>query len=89
MDLGLQPEGFLFINQWVKNTKRHGISQATLKYVRLDQPVRKKTGRLNAPNIVPLLGSIGLLLALIIPGIGAYRRRQKTDHRNRIIIKTL
>ncbi|KEQ17639.1 ABC transporter substrate-binding protein [Endozoicomonas numazuensis] len=75
---GFNQKDYYLSNHWVFNTKRHGISQGTLKYVRLDEQIRaEKQVAWNSPNVIPLLGSIGLLLALIIPGIGAYRRRQK------------
>ena len=75
---GFNRKDYYLANHWVKNTKRHGISQGTLKYVRLDQTVRaEKQVAWNAPNVVPLFAAIGLLIALVVPGVNFYRRRQK------------
>ncbi|MGY0216735.1 ABC transporter substrate-binding protein [Endozoicomonadaceae bacterium StTr2] len=75
---GFNRKDYYLANNWVKNTKRHGISQGTLKYVRLDQEARAhQQVAWNSPNVLPLFGATGLLLAIVLPGISFYRRRQK------------
>ncbi|WP_257284374.1 ABC transporter substrate-binding protein [Endozoicomonas sp. SESOKO1] len=75
---GFNNKEYYLSNQWVYNTKRHGISQGTLKYVRVDPALREqKQKEWNQPIVWPLMASIGLLFLLIVPGVRAYRRRQK------------
>ncbi len=75
---GFNNKDYFLANEWVYNTKRHGINQGTLKYVRIDPALRKqKQNEWNHPIVWPLIGSIVLLLLLIVPGVRAYRRRQK------------
>ena len=75
---GFNNKEYYLSNQWVYNTKRHGISQATLKYLRVDPDLRaQKQKAWNQPVIWPMFAGIGLLLMILIPGIRAYRQRQK------------
>ncbi len=75
---GTYPKEYYLNNQWVYNTKRHGISAATLKYIRIDNELRaEKQKEWNKPNIIPLMAGIGGFIVLFIPAITAYRRRQK------------
>ena len=78
------PRDIYLNNSWVYNTKRHGISKATLKYLRIDDVKRQKMRKLwNQPVTWPLYVGALLLLALVLPGIIAYRRRQNATARNR------
>ena len=75
---GTYPKEYYLNNQWVYNTKRHGISKATLKYLRIDDQLRvEKQKEWNKPNIIPLMAGISGFIVLLIPAIMAYRRRQK------------
>lgn len=75
---GEYPKEYYLNNQWVSNTKRHGISKATLKYLKIDSEVRKqKQTEWNQPNLVPLVAGVGIFVALFVPAIRAYRRRQR------------
>ena len=75
---GQYPNEYYLNNQWVTNTKRHGITKATLKYLNIDPQLRKeKQVEWNKPNLVPLVAGTGLFFILFIPAIRAYRRRQK------------
>ncbi len=77
------PRDIYLNNSWVYNTKRHGISKATLKYLRVDDAKRQKMRKLwNQPVTWPLYVGALLLLALVLPGIIAYRRRQNATARN-------
>ena len=74
---GEYPLEYYLNNQWVSNTKRHGITKTTLKYLRIDSELRKeKQAEWNQPTLLPLIAGTGLFLALLIPAARAYRRRQ-------------
>lgn len=71
------PKEIYLNNSWVYNTKRHGISKGTLKYLRLDPERRaQKQAQWNDPVTWPLFAGGLLLAAMILPGVTAYRRRQ-------------
>ncbi|WP_067515228.1 ABC transporter substrate-binding protein [Endozoicomonas ascidiicola] len=75
---GFNNKEYYLSNQWVYNTKRHGINQGTLKYIRVDPELREqKQKEWNQPIVWPLIASFGFFILLIIPGIRAYRQRQK------------
>ncbi|USE38655.1 ABC transporter substrate-binding protein [Endozoicomonas sp. SCSIO W0465] len=81
---GFNNKDYYLSNQWVFNTKRHGISQGTLKYLRLDPELRQqKQEAWNRPVVWPLMASVGLLVLLVVPGVRAYRRRQKLTIRTK------
>ncbi|NQX87823.1 MAG: ABC transporter substrate-binding protein [Halioglobus sp.] len=76
------PKRIFLNNPWVFNNKRHGISNATLKYTRIDGQQRDKLRtRWNEPTIWPLHVALILLIALIAPGVVAYRRRRSATAR--------
>jgi oligopeptide transport system substrate-binding protein len=69
-------------NPWVYNTKRHGVSRRTLKYIRIDDDERRRRQvAWNQPVVWPLLAGAGGVAALVLPGITAYRRRQRATIR--------
>jgi ABC-type transport system substrate-binding protein len=69
---------YMLNNAWVTNAKQHGISKATLKYINIDQDLRReKQSEWNKPNLLPLLLVILLIAALVVPAIMVYQRRQK------------
>ncbi len=71
------PKEIFLNNSWVTNTKRHGISKATLKYVRIDDAQRSRLRReWNQPVTWPLFAGGALFAGLVLPGVVAYRRRQ-------------
>ncbi len=75
---GYYPKEYYLNNQWVKNTKRHGISNATLKYLSIDSQLREqKQKEWNKHTIVPLIVVVIGFILLFLPAIIAYRRRQK------------
>jgi ABC-type oligopeptide transport system substrate-binding subunit len=77
------PKEIFLNNSWVHNNKRHGISKATLKYTRIDEQEREAMqAQWNQPVTWPLYAGVCLLLALALPGIIAYRRRQKATVRH-------
>ena len=75
---GFNSRDVFLSNQWVNNTKKHGIAQATLKYINVDPGVRHTMQQAwNKPNLVPLVGGIAGVAALVIPALIAFRRRQR------------
>jgi peptide/nickel transport system substrate-binding protein len=71
------PKDTYLNNSWVYNTKRHGISKATLKYLRIDPDDRaRRQVEWNQPVTWPLYAGALLLVGLLLPGVTAYRRRQ-------------
>ena len=76
------PKDIYLNNSWVHNTKRHGISKAMLKYIRVDNQQRQKMQvKWNQPITWPLFVAVLFLVALVLPGIIAYRRRQNATAR--------
>ncbi|MAD62886.1 MAG: peptide ABC transporter substrate-binding protein [Haliea sp.] len=79
---GYYPKDIYLNNPWVHNNKRHGISKNTLKYVRIDDELReRKREEWNQPVIWPLYAMSALLIALLLPGVIAYRRRLRATAR--------
>lgn len=77
------PKEIFLNNSWVHNTRRHGISKATLKYIRVDAGEREAMQRLwNQPVTWPLYLVVLLLVGLVLPGVIAYRRRQTATARH-------
>ncbi len=76
------PKDIYLNNSWVYNTKRHGISKATLKYLRIDDEQREQMRYLwNQPVTWPLFAGALVLAGLVLPGVTAYRRRQRATAR--------
>lgn len=76
------PKEMYLNNAWVHNTKRHGISKATLKYLRLDTPLREqKVEQWNQPVTWPLYVALVVIGLLLLPAVVAYRRRQNATAR--------
>ncbi len=76
------PKDIYLNNSWVYNTKRHGISKGTLKYLRLDTAERaRKQVEWNQPVTWPLWAVAAGVIGLITPGVVAYRRRQNATAR--------
>jgi ABC-type oligopeptide transport system substrate-binding subunit len=70
------PKEIFLNNEWVYNTKRHGITKGTLKYIRLDTERRdQRRKEWNEPVKWPLLAGGALVVGLLLPGVVAYRRR--------------
>jgi ABC-type transport system substrate-binding protein len=76
------PKDIYLNNNWVYNTKRHGISKATLKYIRIEDEQREQMRyQWNQPVTWPLYAGALLLAGLVLPGVTAYRRRQRATAR--------
>lgn len=77
------PKEIYLNNSWVFNNKRNGFAKSTLKYTRLDVEERARQQVLwNQPVTWPLYAAGLLLLTLLLPGIVAYRRRQRATIRD-------
>jgi ABC-type transport system substrate-binding protein len=72
------PHSYVLNNQWVSNSKPHGISKSILKYLKIDPQLRgEKQHEWNQPILAPLW-LVALLIAIFaFPGWIAYRRRQQ------------
>ena len=76
------PKDIYLANPWITNTKRHGITKATLKYINIDPEMREeKRAQWNQPVTWPLYAGALTITALILPGVVAYRRRQNATAR--------
>jgi len=76
------PKDIYLNNSWVFNTKRHGISKAMLKYIRVDDQKRHAMRvKWNQPVTWPLFAGALLISGLVLPGVVAYRRRQNATAR--------
>jgi hypothetical protein len=76
------PKDIYLNNAWVRNTKRHGISKATLKYIRIDPELRaEKQVQWNQPVTWPIWAGAIAVIGLFTPGVVAYRRRQNATAR--------
>ena len=76
------PKEIYLNNAWVYNTKRHGISKATLKYLKIDPELREQKQKdWNKPVTWPLYLAVLLFIALLLPGVIAYRRRLQATAR--------
>ncbi|MGB1271664.1 MAG: peptide ABC transporter substrate-binding protein, partial [Endozoicomonas sp.] len=77
---GYYPKEYYLNHQWLFNTKRHGISKSTLKYLRIDPELREqKQQQWNQPKLWPLfLIFLGLIALLIPAAMGLYKRQQQT-----------
>ena len=76
------PKDIYLNNRWVHNTKRHGISKATLKYLRVDEDLREEMQvKWNQPVTWPLYAGAIAVAGMVLPGVIAYRRRQNATAR--------
>ena len=72
------PKNFGLRHAWVKNGKPNLMANNTLKYRRVEPAQRLAyQARWNRPVWWPMLVSVLLLLALALPALRAYRRRQR------------
>ena len=71
------PYSYILNNQWVSNTKPHGISPAVLKYYNIDPEVRQeKQQQWNQPVMWPFIVLVVIFLVVFLPGVWAWRRHQ-------------
>lgn len=74
---GLHPKAFSLHHAWVKNSKPNLMANNTLKYKRVDAVLRAEQRKAwNSPVIWPLWGMLVIFIALILPGIISYKRKE-------------
>lgn len=72
------PYSYILNNQWVANTKPHGISKTLLKYYAVDPVLREEKQRAwNKPVLWPLLLLGAVLTLFLVLGYGVLRRHQQ------------
>jgi hypothetical protein len=75
---GFHPKQFSLIHSWYHNAKPNLMANNALKYLRIDPEQRAALqADWNRPVRWPLGLLLALLLAVIIPAWGSYRRRQR------------
>jgi ABC-type transport system substrate-binding protein len=76
---GFHPKDFSLSHQWVYNRAPNKMANNGLKYQSIDPQLREGLRQQwNQPVVAPLLlGAVLLLLTLTIPGVRAYRRRER------------
>jgi len=73
----LHPKAFSLHHGWVRNSKPNLMANNTLKYKRLDPKLRAEKRRAwNKPITWPLWGMLVIFIALILPGIISYKRKE-------------
>jgi len=75
---GYHPKNFLLMHAWLGNAKANEMSDNKLKYLRVD-PASRETRRSewNHPVVWPLGILLLVLLAVIVPSVRAWRRRER------------
>jgi len=74
---GMHPKSFSLFHGWYHNVKPNLMANNSLKYRRLDPLMREQQrAAWNKPVIWPLLLIVLLLLAVLVPAIIGYRRRE-------------
>ncbi|HUF21499.1 MAG TPA: ABC transporter substrate-binding protein [Burkholderiales bacterium] len=71
------PTDYTLHHAWVYNRKPNKMAINGLKYQRIDPDIREQMRReWNRPVVAPLLATIAVLIAILVPGIRAWRRRE-------------
>lgn len=69
---------FSLFHAWYKNTKLNLMANNTLKYRRIDAPLRADLRvQWNRPVLWPVVMLISVIVAGIVPAVKAYRRRER------------
>lgn len=75
---GYHPVGFSLHHGWYKNAKPNLMANNTLKYKRIDPMIRaEKRSDWNQPIWWPIALLIILMVAILLPAIISYRRKEK------------
>lgn len=76
---GYHPKDYALYHAWYKNVKPNKLSYNNMKYLRIDPVLREQKRReWNEPMMWPIGAGVTVLVLSLIPGIIAYRRRQRT-----------
>lgn len=77
---GLHPKEFSLQHAWLYNRKPNLMANNTLKYIRIDPKLRAvKRHEWNKPVLWPIYISIVLLIAVVVPAVNAYRKRERSS----------
>lgn len=75
---GLFPKSYTLDHAWLKNRKPSDVGHNTLKYQRIDVPMRSRLrAEWNRPAWWPLLLGGALLVLVLWPAVQGYRRRER------------
>ncbi|SFI56587.1 ABC-type transport system, substrate-binding protein [Nitrosomonas sp. Nm34] len=75
---GYHPKDYALYHSWYHNVKPNKLSYNNIKYSRIDFVLREQKRReWNEPVIWPIGAGVAVLLLFLVPGIIAYRRRQR------------
>ncbi len=75
---GFHPKNYSLSHGWLANNKPNEMTDAALKYWRVD-PARRAALRRqwNAPVVWPVLLALAALVAAVVPAVASYRRRER------------
>ena len=75
---GYHPITYVLSHQWMRNDKPNTLSYNTLKFRRLEAADRRRAvQRWNKPTVWPLGVALALFVALVVPAVVAFRRRER------------
>jgi ABC-type transport system substrate-binding protein len=75
---GLHPKEYGLSHRWVSNLKPNQMARNGLKYQRIDPALRAASREAwNQPVLWPIAAALAVLVALTIPAIRGYRRRER------------
>ena len=75
---GFHPKAYTLAHAWLHNRKPHDMANNTLKYQRVDVAERARLRHeWNAPVLWPLAAIGAVFLAIAVPAVVAYRRRER------------
>ncbi len=75
---GWHPVQYSLYHAWYKNTKPNQMARNTLKYRRLDPPLRARLrAEWNHPVLWPVIVLASLMVVGIVPAVLSYRRRER------------
>jgi len=79
---GYHPKDYGLSHQWVMNAKPNQIARNGRKYQRIDPQLREaKRREWNQPVLWPVLVGVMALIALAVPAVVSYRRRERSAGR--------
>jgi ABC-type transport system substrate-binding protein len=75
---GFHPKNYSLSHGWLSNNKPNEMSDAALKYWRVDPQRRVRLRKAwNEPVVWPILAILAILAAVVVPAIVSYRRRER------------
>ena len=80
---GFHPKDFSLSHSWLMNGKPNNMARNNLKYLRVDAQRREALrNEWNRPVLWPLLAVVLVLVALAVPAVRSYRRRERRAGRS-------